>query len=134
MGLLSSMLSQLCVRYDSYHDILSYASAVHELPATKNFIQCLKDLLEFPGQAAVSLIVDPNLRICVTSRPQPDVKVVLEPFTFRSVSMHDETGKIADIENYIESVVNADWRTRKWKPRHKGVVIDVLTRRALNGM
>lgn len=94
----------------------------------------MKDLLEFPGQAAVSLIVDPNLRICVSSRPQPDVKVVLEPFTFRSVSMHDERGQITDIENYIESAVNADWRTRKWKPRHKGVVIDVLTRRAPNGM
>ena len=64
----------------------------------------------------------------MTSRPEPDVKVVLGPLTFRSVSMYDERGRIADIENYIESVVNTDWKMRKRKPRHKEVVIDILTR------
>jgi hypothetical protein len=42
----------------------------------------------------------PNLRICVTSRPEVDIKPVLEPLTLRSVSLHDESGQKEDIETY----------------------------------
>jgi hypothetical protein len=70
------------------------------------------------------------VHICITSRPEVDVKVVLEPLTFRSVSLHDESGQMEDINNYIKSVVNTDLMMRKWKTEDKELVIDVLTTNA----
>jgi hypothetical protein len=128
-------------------------------PSNDELVCCLKDLLNLPGQAPVYLIVDaldecpntslpsdrvqvlllledlvdsklPNLRICVTSRPETDIKPILEPLTFRSVSLHDESGQKEDIENYIKSIVNTDRRMRRWTSVHKQLVIDVLTERA----
>jgi len=128
-------------------------------PSNDELIRCLKDLLNLPGQAPVYLIVDaldecpntslpsprdqvlrlledlvdsqlPNLRICVTSRPETDIKSILEPLTFRSVSLHDESGQKEDIENYIKSIVNTDRRMRKWISVHKQLVMDVLIERA----
>jgi hypothetical protein len=68
----------------------------------------------------------PNLRICVTSRPEIDIEVSLEPLTFRSICLHDELEHRKDISNYIRSVVNMDPRMRKWKAADKELVIDVL--------
>jgi hypothetical protein len=129
-------------------------------PSDEELVRCLKDLLNLPGQAPVYLIVDAldecpstsalsspreavlslledlidsqlsNLRICVTSRPEADIKPVLHPLTFRSVSLHEERGQKEDIENYIKSVVNTNRRMRRWKSEHKQLVIDVLTERA----
>jgi hypothetical protein len=129
-------------------------------PSDDELVQLLKELLGLPGQAPVYLIVDaldecsntsaisspreevlalledlidsqlPNLHICVTSRPEADIKPVLEPLTFRSVSLHDERGQKEDIENYIKSVVNTNRKMRRWKPEHKQLVIDVLTKQA----
>jgi hypothetical protein len=129
-------------------------------PSDDELVRCFKDLLNLPGQAPIILIVDgldecpntsalsfprekvlkllegfidsqlPNLRICVTSRPEADIKAVLQPLSFRSVSLHDEKGQMEDIENYIKSVVNTDGKMRRWKPEHKQLVIDVLTNRA----
>jgi len=128
-------------------------------PGDDELIGCLKDLSGVPGQAPIYLIIDaldecpntslpsqrdqvlllledlvhsklPNLRICVTSRPETDIKPILEPLTFRSISLHDESGQKEDIENYIKSIVNTDRRMRKWTSMHKQLVIDVLTERA----
>jgi hypothetical protein len=120
----------------------------------------LKDLLNLPGHAPVYLIVDaldecsnassipsprsdvlnlikelikskvPHLRICVTSRPEMDIKDALDPLIFRSVSLHDEHGQKNDIEEYITSVINTDPRNIRWKAEDKRLVIDVLTRKA----
>jgi hypothetical protein len=129
-------------------------------PSDDDLLRCLKDLLEVPGHAPVYLIIDAldecsntsaipshraevlnlveqlvesrlaNLRLCVTSRPETDIQVVLEPLTFRSVSIHNASGKMEDIENYIKSVVNTDPKNRWWKKEDKQMVIDVLTKRA----
>jgi len=129
-------------------------------PSDDALATCLKDLINIPGQAPVYLIVDaldecpntsampsprekllilveelvdsrlPNLHICVTSRPEPDIKAVLNPLTFRSVSLHDESGQMGDIDYYIKSVVNTDPIMRRWKAKHKQLVIDVLTQNA----
>ena len=72
----------------------------------------------------------PNLRICVTSRPEADIKAVLYPLAFRSTSLHDERGQIEDINNYITSVVNTDRIMRKWKTADKQLVIKMLTKKA----
>jgi len=66
----------------------------------------------------------------VTSRPETDIKALLEPLAFRSVSLHDESGQMEDIENYIKSVIRKDPRNRKWKAEDKQLVIDVLVRNA----
>jgi len=129
-------------------------------PGDDGLVQCLKDALSLPGQAPVYLIVDaldecpntsallssrlevlkllenliesqlPNLRICVTSRPEADIKLILGPLTFRSVSLHDERGQREDIEYYIKSIVNTNRDMRRWRPEHRKLVIDVLTERA----
>ena len=125
-------------------------------PSDDALVQCLKNILGARGQAPVYLILDgldecsntsampsprekivmfmedliesqiPNLRICVTSRPEIDIKVALEPLAFRSVSLHDEEGQMKDIDNYIRSVVNTDTKMRRWKVVDKELVIDTL--------
>ena len=129
-------------------------------PSDGALVKCLKDMLKLPGQPPVYLVIDaldecpitaslssprdrvlmlvaelvdsqvPNLRICVTSRPETDIKTVLDPLTFRSTSLHDETGQMEDINNFITSVVNTDRMMRKWKTTDKQLVIEVLTNKA----
>ena len=72
----------------------------------------------------------PNLRICVTSRPEIDIKAILEPLTFCSVSLHDESGQLEDIDNYIRSVVNTDPKMQKWRMADKELVIDSLLKKS----
>ena len=92
--------------------------------------------LSSPREKLLSLLEDlveaqlPNLRICVTSRPEVDIKAILEPLAHRSVSLHDESGQQKDIMKYIESVVNTNKNMQKWNPEHKQLVIDVLTKKA----
>ncbi len=67
------------------------------------------------------------------SRPEIDIKDVLDPLIFGSVSLHDEGGQKKDIEDYIKSVVNTHRKYKRWKAKHKQLVIDVLTEKA-NGI
>ena len=129
-------------------------------PSDDALRRCLKNMLKLPGQAPVYLILDaldecpieshlpdprdrvlklvrelitsqfPNIRICVTSRPEADIRVVLEPLSFRSISLHDESGHREDIARYIRSVVNTDPNIRKWRATNKELIIDVLTHKA----
>jgi NACHT domain len=129
-------------------------------PSNIELVQCLQDLLKIPEPLPVYLIIDgldecpstsslsspreevlslledlvearfTNLRICVTSRPEADIKLVLEPLTFRSVSLHDESGQSLDIEDYIKWFVNTSRKTQRWTSEHKQLVIDVLIQRA----
>ena len=121
---------------------------------------CLKDLLKLPGHAPVYLIVDaldecsksssipsprdevlnlieeliksesPNLRVCVTSRPEKDIKDFLNPLVVHTVSLHDESGQNIDIEEYIKSVINENPKNKSWKAADKQLVINVLTEKA----
>jgi hypothetical protein len=129
-------------------------------PSDDALVQCLKDILRVSGQAPVYLIVDgldecsntsampspreevlafledlvdlqlPNVRICVTSRPEIDIKRVLEPLTFHSISLHDESGQMEDIKKYIGSVVNTDPKMRRWTAADRELVIDVLIKKS----
>ena len=125
-------------------------------PSDDALMGCLKDLLNFPGLAPVYLIVDaldecpntsaiptprdevlnlledlinsrfPNLRICVTSRPEADIKDVLDPLIPICVSLHDQSGQKRDIEEYIKSVIKTHQKSRRWKTEQKQLVMDVL--------
>jgi hypothetical protein len=74
----------------------------------------------------------PNLRICVTSRPEVDIRDVIEPLTSRRVSLHDQSGQKKDIENYVRFVVysNSEPIMRRWKEEDKELVIKTLSERA----
>jgi hypothetical protein len=93
-------------------------------PSDDALIQCLMEMLKLPGHAPVYVILvvldacpitsalpsprekvlmvveelvdlqSLNLRICVTSRPETDIKAVLNPLTFRSISLHDESEQL----------------------------------------
>ena len=132
-------------------------------PSDEELIRCLIDLLEVPGSRPVYLIVDaldefsstsslsspreellsfledlveeqlPNLRICVTSRPEVDIKTLLDPLTFRSVSLQDATGQKEDITEYIKSFVGTNKNMKNWNSHPKQLVTDALTRR-VDGM
>ena len=129
-------------------------------PGNDALTGCLKDLLKLPGQAPVYLVVDaldecpnastipsprakvlnfmkeliklefPNLRVCVTSRLETDIKAALDPLGFRSVSLHDESGQKEDINDYIKSVVNTHPENRRWKSEDKELVTEALTNKA----
>ena len=74
----------------------------------------------------------PDLRICVTSRPEIDIRDVLEPLTSRQVSLHDQSGQKNDIVEYVKSVVysNSEPIMRRWRTEDKELVIEVLSERA----
>jgi hypothetical protein len=129
-------------------------------PSDDALAGCLKDLLELPGHAPVYLFVDaldecpntssipsprdevlnlieeliksqiPHLRVCVTSRPETDIKDFLDPLVPHTVSLHDENGQKGDIEEYIKSVINTNPKNKRWKAADKQLVIDVLTKKA----
>jgi hypothetical protein len=129
-------------------------------PSDDALARCLEDLVKTPSQPPVYLILDAldefpnkfamppprekvlrlveglidsqitNLRICVTSRPETDIKSVLYPLSFRVVSLHDESRQIGGIDHYIKSVVNTDSIMRRWNAEDKRLVIDVLTKKA----
>ena len=130
-----------------------------QLPGDDQLVQCLMDLLKCPGARPVYLVIDaldecpstsslsssrenllfledlikaqlPNLRICVTSRPEIDINAILEPLAFRSVLLHDESGQKQDIIKYIESTVHTNKNMKVWNSEHKQLVVDVLTKKA----
>ena len=73
-----------------------------------------------------------GLYICATSRPEVDIRAVLHPLAFRSVSLHDESGQKADIADYIRNVVNSSPSAamRRWRAEDKSLVIETLTDKA----
>jgi hypothetical protein len=73
-----------------------------------------------------------NLYICVTSRPEIDIRAALERLSFCPVSLHDQSGQKKDIEDYIISVVYADSDTamRRWRDKDRALVVETLTGRA----
>jgi hypothetical protein len=129
-------------------------------PSDRALIQCLQDMLRFSTQIPIYLIFDaldecpntigmpssrdkvlslveklvklnlPNLHLCITSRPEIDIRTFLEPLTSNRISLHDESGQKKDIINYVNSVVYSDMNMRRWREEDKKVVIDVLSDRA----
>jgi hypothetical protein len=131
-------------------------------PSDDTLKECLKKMLRLPGQGPVFIILDAldecpdssgipsprdevlqlveelvglklkSLHICATSRPEVDIRAVLEPLAFRSVSLHDESGQKTDIEDYVRNVVNLSpsMAMRRWRDDDKNLVIETLTERA----
>jgi len=129
-------------------------------PSDRALTDCLKEMLTLPAQFSIFLIMDaldecpntsgipspreqvlelveelvgispPNLHLCVTSRPEFDIRTALEPLKPRSVSLHDETGQKQDIADYVTHVVHSDPRMRRWREEDKDLVIKTLSEKA----
>ena len=132
-------------------------------PDIDSLKEWMKDMLNLPGQGPIYIIVDaldecpnlsgtpsareevleligelvdlelPNVHQCVASRPEMDIRVVLDPLTSLKISLHDETGQKEDLVQYIKSVVYSDWNMRRWKEGDKQLVVVTLSDKA-NGM
>ncbi len=131
-------------------------------PSDDTLKECLKEMLRLPGQGPIFIVLDAldecpdssgitsprnevlqlvkelvdldlqELHICATSRPEVDIRAVLEPLAFRSVALHDESGRKEDIANYVQNVVNSSPSTTmsRWRADDKSLVIETLTERA----
>ncbi|KAH9172266.1 hypothetical protein EDB89DRAFT_2069913 [Lactarius sanguifluus] len=128
-----------------------------EQPSDEVLINCLTDILSTTTQYPVYIIVDaldespdtsgvssprervlnlindlvnlhlPNLHICVSSRPEIDIRNRLEHLTSHLVSLHDQTGHKEDIAKYIGSKVDVISNDKRWREDDKDLVIQTLS-------
>ena len=140
-----------------YHD---YDEGTGEKPTEDDLIQCLKEMLTALDQHPVFIIMDAldecpnssgipsprelvldllkelvdlsssNLHLCVTSRPEFDIRTTLGSLTSHQVSLHDQSGQKKDIIEYVTSNVRSDARFHRWRDEDKRVVIDTLCKKA----
>jgi NACHT domain len=162
LSLLTQLSSRSGPRCEILSDLYSVHEKGKKQPSDTILAKCLKDMLTFPSQPPTYLIIDaldespnapgipsprdtvlqllerlvnlslPNLHICVTSRPEIDIRNVLEPLTSLRVSLHDQSGQKKDIEDYVRSVVysNSEQIMRRWRMEDKELVIETLSERA----
>jgi hypothetical protein len=161
-SLLTQLSARSGPRCDILSDLYSTHDQGKKQPNDRVLTKCLKEMLTLPDQRPTYLIIDAldespnapgipspremvlqlleelvnlslhNLHICVTSRPEIDIRNVLEPLTSRRVSLHDQTGQKSDIEDYIKSIVysNSEQIMRRWRMEDKELVIETLSERA----
>ncbi|KAH8987464.1 hypothetical protein EDB92DRAFT_1129088 [Lactarius akahatsu] len=94
------------------------------LEFVKRLVNFSKDLSK---DLSRDLSEDLSVHICITSRPEADIRAALEPMASHSVSLHDESGQKQDIITYIKYEVQ---RIKKWRPEDKKLVIDTLSEKA----
>ena len=156
-SLLSQLCAKSDSCYDILSELYSKNNAGSQQPNNESLTECLKKMIQLPRQPMIYIIVDaldecpnsglpnmarekvlnllevllglnlPNLRICVTSRPEADIRAVLELLTSHRISLHDESGQKNDIFDYISTFVQTDRKMRRWRPEDKQLVIDTLS-------
>ena len=129
-------------------------------PDIDSLKECMKDMLNLQGKGPIYIIVDaldecpnssgtpsareevlelieelvdldlPNVHLCLASRPEMDIRLVLEPLTTFKISIHDETGQKEDIAKYIKSVVYSDRNMRRWNEDDKQLIVVTLSDKA----
>ena len=164
-SLLTQLSASSDPRSDILSDLYLAHDQGRKQPSDSILAKCLKQMLTLPDQRPTYLIIDaldesPNtlgipsprervlhlleelvelrlpIHICVTSRPEVEIRDVLEPLTSRGesrqVSLHDQTGQKQDIVDYVKSVVYSDKEPimRRWRSEDKEHVIKVLSERA----
>ena len=129
-------------------------------PSDVALIRCLKEILSLPTQGPFYLVIDaldecpnnsglptareevlslvqdlvdlhlPNVHICVTSRPEIDIRTTLESLTTLCISLHNQSGQTKDIMDYVSSVVCSDKMMQRWREEDRSLVIMTLSERA----
>jgi hypothetical protein len=90
------------------------------LTPREDVLQLIKELLRHP-----------DIRICVTSRPEEDINEALERSASHDVSLHAQEGQRSDIIDYIRSVVEIDRNIQQnWRPEDRILVVDSLSKNA----
>jgi len=102
--------------------------ALDECPITSSIPSPREEVLDLVDEL-VGLRI-PNLRICVTSRPEHDIQTVLKCLSSSPVSLHDESGQQQDIADYVSSVIRSDRRMQRWREEDKDLVIKTLSEKA----
>jgi hypothetical protein len=158
-SLLTQLSARSGPRCDILSDLYSDHDQGEKQPSDSTLAECLKKMLALSHQPPTHLIIDaldespttsgipspretvlelleelvnlslPDLHICVTSRPEIDIRNILEPFTSYQVSLHDQNGQRKDIEDYVRSVVysGSEQIMRRWKMEDKELVIRALS-------
>ena len=154
---LSNQSDQFC---DVLHGLYSEHQDGSQQPDHASLLRCLAGMLAIAGSGPIYLVVDAldecpndlgmpssrekalmtvkelvelrhsNLRLCVTSHPEYDIRTTLENLATQQVSLHDECGQKQDINDYITSVVHSDGRMKKWRDAEKEMVVENLTSKA----
>ena len=129
-------------------------------PHEDALLRCLKGMLTTAGSAPVYLVLDAldecpndsgfptprekvlklvnmvvglrhtNLHMCITSRPEFDIRTTLQPLATQELSLHDQSGQKRDITDYVTSVVRSDQKMQRWRDDEKNMVIEKLTEKA----
>jgi hypothetical protein len=92
------------------------------------------DLLSRSPRGKVLTVVEeldklqlPNLRLCITSRPELDIRTCLNRLKPQEISLDDESGQNRDINAYVTFAVQS---VESWQDRDKKIVISKLTENA----
>ena len=129
-------------------------------PSEDALMECLKDMLTLSGQGDIYIVVDaldecpnssgcptpredvlrimeflvglrhPHLRFCVTSRPEVDIRDVLEVLAVHNVSLHEQAGQNQDISEYIKSFISSDRQMRRLREEDRQLAIKTLIEKA----
>jgi hypothetical protein len=159
-SLISQLAAESDSCYEILSHLYSDTSHGARKPNIDALKKCMTDMLSPPGQGPIYIIVDaldecpnhlgsrstreevlelieelvglelPNVHLCVASRLEMDIRMILEPLTSLRISLHDEIGQKEDIVAYIKSVVYSERNTRRWKEEDKQLVVDVLPKKA----
>ena len=162
LSLVSQLATRSSHYFDILHRVYETHENGTRQPSDDTLTECVKEMLKLPGQGPIFIVLDAldecpdssgipsprsevlqlvkelvnldlqELHICVTSRPEVDIRAVLEPLAFCSVSLHDEGGQKTDIANYVRNVVNSYSNTAmgRWRVDDNNLVIETLTERA----
>ncbi len=149
--------------YDLLSQLYSSHSRGTRKPSIGALKNCMTDMLSLRGQCPIYIVIDgvdecpnfpgrpsarekvltvikdlvglklPNVHLCVASRPEMDIRMVLESLTSLKISLHDEIGQKEDIIAYIKFTVRSDWSMQRWREEDQNLVIDTLSEK-VDGM
>jgi len=71
-----------------------------------------------------------HVHFCITSRPEIDIRDILEPLATHNVPLHEQAGQNQDILDYINHFVRSDRNAKRWREEDKQLVIETLTAKA----
>jgi hypothetical protein len=159
-SLLVQLCYQSGICYEILWDLYSTLREGSRSASDDELMKCLENMVTSQGQAPVHIVIDAldecsntfgipskreivlsalknlfdlryqSLRICITSRPESDIKEALTPFASQLLSLHDQDGQREDIKCYIISVVDRVATKKKWRPEDRQLVIDTLSNEA----
>jgi hypothetical protein len=140
--------------------VLYHAHFKYNKPSEDSLVECLKTMLTISGEVPIYLILDaldecpnvsgtssarenvlalvkdlvelrrPNLHLCITSRPEEDIRTALEPLATQQLSLDNQIGHKQDITDYVTFVVRSDRVMQRWGDEDRDAAIEKLTEKA----